>query len=212
MRKFLAIIVFASAGNLIPAQAQVKIGVQVGANVTKVTWQLKHFEDNFSKKNRNGFSAGITADVTLPLVGLGVDAAILYGNRTVTVPQIGEASNKTFQYLDIPVDLKYTFGFSRMMSAFVSTGPQITYNLSDRSWSVDENTIVQWAEGWELSKSDLSWNFSGGFTFLQHYRVAYTYNVLLGNTNEFTIRKLGGDIQEGKLNENSHKLSFTYFF
>ena len=64
----------------IPAKAQIKFGVKAGLNVNSVS--LKgDIKKNFDASNRTGFFAGLTADVTLPLVGLGADISLLYDNK-----------------------------------------------------------------------------------------------------------------------------------
>jgi len=172
----------------------------------------KNLENNVKSQNRNGFFAGLTMDVTLPIVGLGVDFSVLYDNRIVTVPSIGSKADKTFHSIAIPLNVKYTFGLSTLISAYLATGPQVTYGLNNRSWVIDENVIVRWTDGWELNRSDLSWNAGGGVTLLNHFRLGYCYNIRLGHTNEFTLRHLGGQIERGELKENMHQLSLTYFF
>lgn len=56
------------------AHAQVKFGVKGGLNVTTMKFN-RHVLD---KSNSTGFYFGPTVKFTLPLVGLGVDASVLY--------------------------------------------------------------------------------------------------------------------------------------
>ena len=75
MKKLLStLMVIACLALAIPAQAQIKFGVKAGLNVSK----LHLSEETFSSDNRAGFFVGPTAEFTLPLLGLGVDASALY--------------------------------------------------------------------------------------------------------------------------------------
>ena len=57
----------------IPSMAQFKFGVKGGLNVTKMSVS----SDVYSADNNNGFFIGPTVKFTLPIVGLGIDAAAL---------------------------------------------------------------------------------------------------------------------------------------
>ncbi|MBR2017736.1 MAG: outer membrane beta-barrel protein, partial [Prevotella sp.] len=59
------------------AQAQIKFGVKGGLNVTDMSLSA----DVIDKSNQTGFFIGPTVKFTLPLVGLGIDAAALYDQR-----------------------------------------------------------------------------------------------------------------------------------
>ena len=170
----------------IPSQAQVKFGVKAGLNVNSVS--LKgDLTSNLSADNRTGFFAGLTADVTIPLAGLGADISVLYDNKVVGVSEmdlIGEEheSNKTLHYVDLPINLKYTVGFSSLASVYLATGPQF------------------------------SWNVGAGATVLKHVRVGYNYNIGIGKTAEMKWITAGEKAIKGKLKNNTHQISLTYLF
>lgn len=197
----MAVIVAAFAFAL-PSQAQVKLGVKAGLNVNSVS--LKNVPDNIDEKNRNGFFAGLTADVTVPLVGLGADVSLLYDNRCVGLTDEGERYNKTLHYISLPINAKYTIGFSSLASVYLATGPQFSWNVGDRNWK-------DWGDtnGWALKKSLFSWNVGLGATVLKHFRVGYNYNIGLGNTGE-GFSEIAGKAVKGKLKNNVHQISLTY--
>ena len=195
---------------VMPLQAQVKFGVKAGLNVSSVS--IKDFEANFDNSNRTGFFAGVTADVTLPLVGLGVDASLLYDNRVVNMTVLGAAgdelsTNKTLHYIALPINVKYTIGFSSLASVYLATGPQFSWNVGDRNWS-------PWriVDGWELKKSEFSWNVGAGVTVFDHVRLGYNYNIGIGETAETTVWNMAGSAIKGKLKNNTHQISLTYLF
>lgn len=198
----MAVIVAAFAFAL-PSQAQVKFGVKAGLNVNNVS--LKNVHDNIDEKNRNGFFAGLTADVTIPLVGLGADVSLLYDNRCVGLTEEGEHHNKTLHYISLPINAKYTIGFSSLASVYLATGPQFSWNVGGRNWKDWGDT-----DGWALKKSVFSWNVGLGATVLKHFRVGYNYNIGLGNTGEVTVLDTAGNAIKGKLKNNVHQISLTY--
>ena len=197
----------------LPSQAQIKFGVKAGLNVN--SFSVKNLPMAVDKKNRNGFFAGVTADVTIPLAGLGADVSLLYDNRCIGLAgyDVDEdeteyvKSHKTFHYISLPINLKYTFGLSSMASVYVATGPQFSWNVGDRHWR-----LVDIDDGWELKSSQFSWNVGCGATVLSHVRIGYNYNIALGNTAETTFWTVGEKAIKSKLKNNTHQISLTYLF
>ncbi len=197
----------------LPSQAQIKFGVKAGLNVN--SFSVKNLPMAVDKKNRNGFFAGVTADVTIPLAGLGADVSLLYDNRCIGLAgyDVDEdeteyvKSHKTFHYISLPINLKYTFGLSSMASVYVATGPQFSWNVGDRHWR-----MVDIDDGWELKSSQFSWNVGCGATVLSHVRIGYNYNIALGNTAETTFWTVGEKAIKSKLKNNTHQISLTYLF
>ena len=212
MKKRIVYITLIASLFAMSARSQVRFGVKAGWNVNRVTWRWKQLKENIRSDNRNGFFAGVTLDVTIPIAGLGVDFSVLYDNRIIEVPTAYEDVNKTMEYIVVPVNMLYNIGFGDFLSVYASTGPQVSYYIGNRSWILDNRFISAWTSGWEINKSDLSWNVGGGFSLFGHFRLGYNYNIPLGNTNEFTIRRVGGYIERGTLKDNTHQISLTYFF
>ena len=213
----LAVIVAALALAM-PSQAQIKFGVKAGLNVN--SFSVKNLPMAVDKKNRNGFFAGVTADVTIPLAGLGADVSLLYDNRCIGLGgydleidddevTTGEyvKTHKTFHYISLPINAKYTIGLSSLASVYFATGPQFSWNIGDRHWTLGEID-----EGWELKKSQFSWNVGCGATVLSHVRVGYNFNIAMGKTAETTAWGVGKDAIKGKLRNNTHQISLTYLF
>ena len=64
-----------------PAQAQlIKWGVKGGVNLTKIDWDGGY---KGNKDNSAGFFIGPMAEITIPIVGLGVDGALLFSQRNI---------------------------------------------------------------------------------------------------------------------------------
>ena len=206
MKKIFSIIAVVAAFVLaVPAQAQVQFGIKAGLNVNKVS--LTNLDENFDGENRTGFFAGVTADITLPIVGLGADISLLYDNKVAGTSVNDKEVNKTLQYIDVPINIKYTLGFSSLASVYLATGPQFAFNIGDRSWALSDLN-----KDWELKKSEFSWNVGAGVTVRSHIRIGYNYNIAIGKTAEFKVEALGKDLVKGKLKNNTHQISLTYLF
>ena len=90
-----------------PAQAQIHFGVKGGLNLSKASFS--NVSENFKKDNCTGFFIGPMAEFNIPIVGLGVDASLLFaqrgikvseGNDDITVKQIMFTSDLDMKYND----------------------------------------------------------------------------------------------------------------
>ncbi len=188
-----------------PSQAQIQFGVKAGLNMNKVSLSGESLGQKIKDngKNTTGFFVGATADVKIPLVGLGADISLLYDNKKM---EFEDGPNKTLHYIDLPINAKYTIGFSSLASIYLATGPQFSWNVGGKKWATDATN------GWELKKSEFSWNIGAGATLLKHVRVGYNYNIAIGKTADLTILNATTSAVKGKLKNNTHQISLTYLF
>lgn len=144
-----------------PAQAQLlKWGVKGGVNMSKIDWDGGY---NGNKDNSTGFFIGPMAEFTLPIVGLGVDAALLYSQR-------GDEGFKQ-QGFEIPVNLKYTIGLGSMLGIYLAAGPDFFYNWKDFDAKDGEKKDVQ-----------VGINLGAGVKLLRHLQVGVNYQIPMGDS------------------------------
>ena len=190
MKNYLSIVVIALTMLLcVPSQAQVKFGLKAGANVSKLSFS----KDVFNVDNRSGFFVGPMVEFTVPLVGLGFDAALLYDQKGAKV----QNETETFNYVDIPINLKYTIGLGDMVGVFLTTGPQFSFNVGDKD--IFKNTFT-------LKSSQFYWNVGAGVKLIKHLQIGYNYNIALGKTGEKP------DVKEFNFKNNTHQVSVAYMF
>ncbi len=199
MKKVLTLIVMAVAFAM-PSQAQIKFGLQGGLNMSNIS--VKDAADNpgAAVKSRTGFFIGPTVKFTLPIVGLGIDAAAVYDQRE------GKASNNETiksQSIQIPINVRYGFGLGNLAEVFAFAGPQFGFKLSgDKNYGVAD---------WTLKSSNFSANIGIGATILNKLQAKLNYNVALGKTGEFeSISATAKQVADAKF--NAWQVSLAYFF
>ena len=186
MKKLLStLMVIACLALAIPAQAQIKFGVKGGLNVSK----LHLSEETFKSDNKTGFFIGPTAEFTLPLLGLGIDASALYNQFGVD----SEEGTSTKKSIEIPINLRWTVGFSSLIGVYIATGPQYSWYIGDKNFGLNGDgeslgDIVA------MNTSSFSWNVGVGINAFSHLQLGVTYNIPLGNTAEIdglsTLKKM----------------------
>lgn len=175
----------------IPAQAQlIKFGVKGGVNLTKLKLEGM-------KENSTGFFIGPMAEVTIPIIGLGVDGALLYSQKGdkedgVDMKQAG---------LDIPINLKYSIGLGSLLGIYVAAGPDFYFNFKGDEKYIDEAMEL------EKKKAQVGINIGAGVKLIKHLQVGFNYNIPFGDS--FTWKAAGQAI--GAKNK-TWQISAAYMF
>lgn len=171
MKKVLNVILLLIVlGVAIPVQAQLQWGIRGGVNLAKASFSGSDLKsDNFT-----GFFIGPTAEFTIPIIGLGVDGAILFSQTGIKAE--GETLKR--QSFEIPVNLKYNIGLGRILGVYVAAGPQFGIGLNDDEWKLGDSSF-------SFKKSNLSLNLGAGVKLIKHLQAGFTYNIPLGKTAEY---------------------------
>lgn len=154
----------------LPSSAQFRLGVRAGLAVNS----LHASEKTFDSSNRTGFTGGLTCEFTVPVIGLGFDASVLYARRAIeyTVGETHEAKNN--DYINIPVNLKYKFGLpvvGKIITPFLTTGPDFSFLVTGRNLN---GALRQ-------KKFDTAWTVGAGVQLLSHLQIAANYGFGLNN-------------------------------
>ena len=201
MKKILTLVVLL-ATITVAAQAQVKFGVKGGLNITS----MKLDKSVADKSNQAGFFIGPTVKFTLPIVGVGIDAAALYDQRSAKV--LDETLKQ--QSIQIPINLRYGIGLGSTASFYIFAGPQFGFAIGDKVTELAND-----AADWRLKDSNLSANVGLGLMLLNHLQVSANYNIALGTTGEVDVNNAintAWNTAIGKAKANAWQLSVAYFF
>ena len=205
MKKHLLSIVFLAVALMTStaADAQIRFGIKAGLNLSSLSRNGSGI--NWNYKHQAGFFAGVTADFKIPLVGLGADASVVYDQRNFKIDNYdsngefdGTYSNVRLKYISIPINIKYTFGVDEIASLYLATGPQFSFNLDNKSFTLKDAGKVFSAQNF-----DFYWNVGIGFTVLNHIRLGYTYNIPCTKSVDSPI---------GSLKNKTNQISLTYLF
>ncbi len=200
MKKIMSILMVAVALMMAaPAHAQIlKFGVKGGLNLSKVSFSKSDLEGD----NQTGWFIGPMAEFTLPIVGLGVDAAALFSQSKMENEHGGKATLKT---IEVPVNLKWSFGLGSTLGIYLAAGPQFGFNIGDKSL---ENILGKW----NLKKSNTSFNVGAGLKLIKHLQVGVNYNFALSKNGVYEPTTIGGPAPEYNAKNNSWQVSLAYIF
>ncbi len=109
------------------------------------------------------------AEFTIPIVGLGVDASLLFAQRGIKVSdEDGDITVKQ-NGIDIPVNLKYTIGLGNLAGIYLAAGPDFYFDFEKKT-------------GIDKKKAEVGINVGAGLKLLNHLQVGANYNIPLGDT------------------------------
>ena len=106
------------------------------------------------------------AEVTLPIIGLGVDGAVMFAQR-------GKDELKQ-QGIEIPVNLKYTIGLGSVLGVYLAAGPDFFFNFKD----VDLEAV-------KVNKTQVAINLGVGVKLLKKLQVGLNYQIPIGDSFEW---------------------------
>lgn len=189
------------------ASAQFRWGIKLGMDINKMS-----FEKNtlFDSDNRTGFTGGLMTEFTVPIVGLGFDASLMYTHKTSKLVEASDHSNSTnlnSNYLEIPIHLKYKIGIpaiGSLVSPYIFTGPNFGFLLSKKKFA---NLI-------ERKNCDVSWNVGAGLQLFSHLQIGASYgfgiNKAVGINNAADMIGVSSQLIEAK--SNTWTVTAAYLF
>ena len=169
---FGALMIAVCIGMAMPAQAQIHFGVKGGLNLSKASFS--NVGENFKKDNFTGFFIGPMAEFNIPIVGLGVDAALLFAQRGIKVSEGNEDLTIKQNGIDIPVNLKYTIGLGSLAGIYLVAGPDFYFDFAGNKTIEGMRT--------DKKKAEVGINVGAGLKLLNHLQVGANYNIPLGDT------------------------------
>ncbi len=193
MKKIISVFLISACSFVmaIPVQAQlIKWGVKGGVNLSKIDIDGGY---TGNKDNNTGFFIGPMAELTIPIIGLGVDGALLFSQRKVEVND-----NDIKQTgLEIPVNLKYTIGMGSTFGIYFAAGPDFFFDFTgDKALSEFDVT---------KKKAQVGLNLGAGLKLLRHLQVGVNYQIPMGDS--FTIND-----ELGKGKTKTWQVSAAYIF
>lgn len=186
-------------------------GITGGLNVPKIDWENaeSQLKDKSTYDADNGWYAGVTAMVSVPILGFGLDGAVLYSQEKI--------SDENVQTISIPVHLRYDFNLpavNKVIVPFVMAGPQFNYGLNDITLegmtvgSIKEELKIDKANSWKL-------DLGVGVILLNHLQVSYGYGIPMGDTGKLKagVESAGLAIDAAKnYKMATHRIGVAYYF
>ncbi|WP_321519369.1 porin family protein [uncultured Bacteroides sp.] len=194
-----------------PMQAQIKLGVKGGVNLANA--DFSGLKSNFKTENMNGFFIGPMVDINIPIVGLGLDGALLYAEKGTKFTYSNETiSNETTnkqKTIEVPVNLKYSIGLGSLASIFLAAGPNFSFdinsdNLTNDLLDITNQTISETTPSINRKNAEVSLNIGGGVKLIKHLQLGINYNLPLTDSAKENFAK-------GNLGELTNVISGTSF-
>ena len=200
--KKLAIILVVFSFVLTPSlRADIRLGVKAGVNLANPSFST----DAIQTSNFTGFQVGPILEFTLPIVGLGMDAAVLYSQQGLKFQFDNADFNGRQSTLDVPVNLKFKFGLVKNFGAYLTAGPYASFKLSGNSISIATENIKN-----DLTNESFGAgiNLGAGFELFKHLQIGANYRISM--TDDYKSLDTGNLDFNGK--DRIWSITAAYFF
>jgi hypothetical protein len=167
--------------SFIPASAQLSYGIRGGLNLVNNDITAVNEEAAMNKDSYTGFFIGPMLEVQVPIIGIGVDASVLYSQKGLEVSDEETMKN---QAIAVPVSLKYTLGLGNFASVFVAAGPEFDYKIGDLDCKFQDGKDVK---EFALEKSTWSINVGAGVKLINHIQAGINYNIPVSKEGAYNL-------------------------
>lgn len=207
MKKFLTLILFVVAATT--ATAQFNIGIKAGVNLPETpTLSVDDFKAQL--QGNTGWFVGPTAKFVIPVVGLGVEANLLYSQANIDI----DGQNILTQSIEVPLMLRYELSIpaiNRIVEPFIAIGPQFGWNIGDKSFTLDNIADIAGRE-YRIKDSNTSLNLGLGLVLFNHLQIHGNYNLALGKTADITGTIVDFTKELAEIKTNTWQVSLAYIF
>lgn len=184
------------------ANAQFRFGVKAGLNLNKL--DFKNLGDNLDGSNGCGYTVGLMTEFQVPIIGLCLDASLMYTRMNSELGISEFEVDKKFEgaknFLEIPINIKYKFTLpvvNNFLSPYLFTGPTFAIKL-------DKNTL----DYFKSKTCQVAWNVGLGVELFKHLQVGASYGFGINNVAKY----VGADAQDLKVKNNYWTISAAYLF
>ncbi len=214
MKKTLAVICMAVLC-CTSSMAQFNWGVRGGLNLVDNDITEVSKESALEKDSYTGFFFGPMAEFQIPVVGLGVDASLLYQQKGL---ELSDKETMKQQQIAVPVYLKYSFGLGDLAAIFAQAGAQLNYNLGDLTEVIEDKEQEQ-AKEFILNQNTWTFNVGAGIKLFNHFQAAVNYNMPLSKEGSYELKTLAEGktedalkLADSKFKQSTLQFSVTYTF
>jgi opacity protein-like surface antigen len=167
------------------AHAQVTFGMKGGLNVNSLSFDNE--DDQVKVLRRPGFFIGPTVRLSLPLNGLGLDAAVLYEQRNAKqkslelIPKGEHPTLVKHQQIAVPINLRYDLDVNETWGVYAYAGPQVGFNVG-KEIKMDCGSYVP-------ADVTVAVNAGLGVTLISHLQFSAGYSWNCGRTGDIWINR-----------------------
>ncbi|MDE6416513.1 MAG: porin family protein [Duncaniella sp.] len=174
IKSFLLVLVL-MLGTASAAQAQFRFGIKAGVAINSI--KFSDVKESFNSDNQAGFLGGVTAQFTVPVIGVGADLSALYVRRNAKFMSETGLEKANRDYIEIPLNLRWNIGLpgvGKVVAPFITTGPSVAFLCSKSAYKDFTNKKADWA-----------WNFGLGLQLFNKVQIGASYGLGLSKALKF---------------------------
>ncbi|GHT60840.1 membrane protein [Bacteroidia bacterium] len=186
MKKITIILAIFSFVLISSVRADIRLGVKAGVNLADASFN----KSTIQTSNFTGYQVGPILEFKLPIVGIGLDVAVLYSQQGLKFKFDDVDFKERHSTLEIPVNLKFKFDLVESIGGYLTAGPYVSFKLDGDDFSGVSQNIKN---DFKNESFGAGINVGGGLELVKHLQVGVNYKI--GMTNDYkslTIDDLNG--------------------
>ena len=202
--KYLIIVALMVAFGCGQAAADFRFGIKAGLNVNKIN--TENWQSTFSAGNRCGFTGGVMAEFTVPIIGIGADLSLMYTHMSGELEDNANSTGSVSKnYIEIPLNLKYKLTLpiiSKYIKPMIYTGPNFAFKL--------DNGIFN---NFKTKTTQLGWNLGVGLELVKHLQICGGYTFGINNVAKYVGAVNNNlNLTDVKIKNNYWTITAAYLF
>lgn len=199
IKKILLVVGVAVMSVSLASAKPINFGIKAGMNVNKLSFNKDFGKTLASSENSCGWTAGVMAEFTVPIIGIGCDASLMYArmnnssnvsyDSSLPLPAstlLGSAEAGTAtessdnlygkNFLEIPINIKYKLSLpvvQRIVKPYVFTGPNFAFRL--------DKSVKDITRQIESRSCQIAWNVGLGVELFSHVQIGASYAFGINN-------------------------------
>ncbi len=154
----------------------IRFGVKGGGNFADQS--ISYNGNDLNPSGYTSFHAGILSEVRIPIIGLGVQAEVLYSQKGSNYTVSGFDIKNRFDYIDIPIYVRWTLGIIPIIKPYIGIGPYFSFPVNIEVNGADNST--EWVSE-DFDRSDFGFGATLGAEIFNKLQVSLCYQ--LGTKN-----------------------------
>lgn len=145
--------------SFIAAPNYAQIGIRLGLNLTDLQVDVDNSPFTVETNSKIGFHVGLSYEGKVS-EQVSLQPELLLFQKGYRIETSGDDINRTINYLELPVLVKYNFN-GTSQNVFLLAGPAVGFGISARARVGDNSESVEW-EATDLKRFDFGLHLGGG--------------------------------------------------
>lgn len=175
----------------------IRWGVKGGINFAEAP-KITEITDVLQSQARIGYHIGPMVEISIPILPLSIDAALLFASNSAELKDAADAWSKLVNtnYIELPINLKATVFSLGIADLMLIAGPSFNYMVSHNLRDLSNN--IPQIGHFKANRFAVGLNAGIGIEVFNLLQITATYNATFSDTYKFNLAQATTDFIKAK--------------